>query len=128
MIENFNEGKRANKLPMYKEDIDIEFELKNQTDLLDKNTLDLIDKLFVIHMQIIEDSQIIELSENILNDFRHKLHLNLDGLDDKEKQIAGLLQSGYTQQAISKLLITSRSSIVRKIRTICKKMRLIKIT
>ena len=51
MIENFNEGKRANKLPMYKEDIDIEFELKNQTDLLDKNTLDLIDKLFVIFYQ-----------------------------------------------------------------------------
>ena len=87
-----------------------------------------IDKLFVIHVQIIEDSQIIELSENISNDFRHKLHLNLDCLDDKERQIAGLLQSGYTQQTISKLLITSRSSIVRKIRTICKKMRLIKIT
>ena len=51
MIENFNKGKRTNKLPMYKEDIDIEFELKKQTDLLDKNTLDLINKLFVIFYQ-----------------------------------------------------------------------------
>ena len=87
-----------------------------------------VDKLFVIRMQIIEYSQAFKLSENISSECSPKVHLNLDCLDDMEQQIAALLQSGYTQQAISTLLVTSRSSIVRKIHAICKKIGVTKIT
>ena len=47
--------------------------------------------------------------------------VDFDDLSDIEKQMVGLLKSGYTQQAISSPLITSRASLVRKMHTICKK-------
>ena len=54
--------------------------------------------------------------------------IDFDSLDEVEMQITDLLKSGYTQQAITNLLVTSRSSIVRKIHTICKKIGLSNIT
>ena len=47
--------------------------------------------------------------------------VDFDDLSDIDKQMARLLKSGYTQQAISMPLVTSRSSIVRKMHAMCKK-------
>lgn len=86
-------------------------------------------KLNIIHMQLIENNSLFKSNVDSANKQNDLIkYTNLDVLDNTERQIADLLKAGYTQQAITKFLLTSRSSVVRKIHTICKKIGLANIT